>query len=75
MADDGSEIARERAIERLLEEEGPKLLAFAGRFCGSEREAEDLVQETFARAFRSWHQLEDKTSTRPWLYSIARHAC
>lgn len=68
-------IERERAIEQLLELEGPKLLAFAGRFCGSESEAEDLVQETFIRAFRSWNQLADKRNARAWLYSIARHAC
>ncbi len=66
---------RDREIERLLDEEGPKLLAFAGRFCGSESEAEDLLQETFSRAFRSWDQLDDKSKARPWLYSIARHAC
>lgn len=66
---------REREIERLLDAEGPKLLAFAGRFCGSESEAEDLLQETFSRAFKSWNQLDDKTNARPWLYSIARHAC
>jgi RNA polymerase sigma-70 factor (ECF subfamily) len=66
---------RERAIERLLDAEGPKLLAFAERFCGDGGEAEDLVQETFSRAFRSWDQLADPENPRPWLYSIARHAC
>ena len=75
MDTNGRKEHRDREIERLLDAEGPKLLAFAGRFCGSESEAEDLVQETFARAFRSWDQLDDKTNPRPWLYSIARHAC
>ena len=69
------EPSREREIERLLDVEGPKLLAFAGRFCGDPSEAEDLLQETFTRAYRSWEQLDDKTNARPWLYSIARHAC
>lgn len=66
---------RDREIERLLDTEGPKLLAFAGRFCGSESEAEDLLQETFARAYKSWDQLDDKANARPWLYSIARNTC
>jgi len=66
---------REREIEQLLDAEGPKLLAFAGRFCGSADEAEDLLQETFSKAWKSWYQLDDKTNARPWLYSIARHAC
>lgn len=66
---------RDREIERLITVEGPKLLAFAGRLCGNDVEAEDLLQETFSRAFRSWDQLDDKENPRPWLYSIARHAC
>jgi RNA polymerase sigma-70 factor (ECF subfamily) len=69
--DDG----REAAISGLLDAEGPRLLAFAQRHCSDAGEAEDLVQETFARAFRSWHQLADRGNARPWLYSIARHAC
>src|SRR5688572_937092 len=66
---------RESEIERLIEAEGPKLLAFAGRFCGSDSEAEDLVQETFSKAWRRWPQLDDPGNARPWLYSLARHAC
>lgn len=62
-------------LTRLVDAEGPKLLAFARRFCGNGAEAEDLVQETFVRALRSWSQLEDESQARAWLYSIARHAC
>lgn len=65
----------EAAFERLVDAEGGRLLAFARRFCGDGRDAEDLVQETFARAFRAWGQLEDPERARAWLYSIARRAC
>ncbi|GMU66842.1 MAG: hypothetical protein AMXMBFR36_31160 [Acidobacteriota bacterium] len=65
----------EAAFTRLVDAEGGRLLAFARRFCGDGRDAEDLVQETFARAFRNWSQLEDPEKARAWLYSIARRAC
>jgi RNA polymerase sigma-70 factor (ECF subfamily) len=35
--------------------------------------AEDLVQETFARAWRSWDSLEDRNAARGWLYTILRN--
>jgi RNA polymerase sigma-70 factor (ECF subfamily) len=35
--------------------------------------AEDLVQETFARAWSSWASLRDETAARSWLYTILRH--
>ena len=70
-----SDRARDRALESLLEREGPRLLAFARRSCGDGSDAEDIVQETFVRAVRSWHQLEDPGQARAWLYAIARRVC
>lgn len=35
--------------------------------------AEDLVQETFSRAWCSWDTLRDEASTKSWLYTILRH--
>lgn len=66
---------RHAAITRLVDREGARLLAFARRYCGDGSEAEDLVQETFAQAFRAWDQLDDPAAARAWLYSIARRAC
>jgi RNA polymerase sigma-70 factor (ECF subfamily) len=42
----------------------------ARRFVGSREEAEDLVQETYARAFRSWRSFTPGTNMRAWLLRI-----
>jgi len=69
--------ARDRDAEftRLVDAEGARLLAFGRRFCGDGSDAEDLVQETFAHAYRAFDQLEDPGHARAWLYTIARRAC
>ncbi|MDQ3120959.1 MAG: sigma-70 family RNA polymerase sigma factor [Actinomycetota bacterium] len=42
----------------------------ARRLVGSREEAEDLVQETYARAFRSWRSFTPGTNMRAWLLRI-----
>jgi RNA polymerase sigma-70 factor (ECF subfamily) len=42
----------------------------ARRLVPSREEAEDLVQETYARAFRSWRSFQPGTNLRAWLFRI-----
>ena len=46
---------------------------FALRLTGAPDAAEDLVQETFLRAFRSWDQYSPGTSCKSWLFTICRN--
>lgn len=47
---------------------------FALRLAGSPSEAEDLVQETYLRAWRAWEQYTPGTRAKSWLFTICRNA-
>jgi RNA polymerase sigma-70 factor (ECF subfamily) len=47
-----------------------ELLRVAIRLCGSVDAGEDLVQETYLQAWRSFHRFETGTNCRAWLYKI-----
>ena len=63
--------ARDRVrFEEEALELSDQVYGVARRLVGSREEAEDLVQETYARAFRSWRSFQPGTNLRAWLFRI-----
>jgi len=69
------ELTAEVAVPRLVERHGGQLYRLALRFCGTPADAEDLVQQTYLQAFRSWSQFRGDAEPTTWLYTIAARAC
>ncbi len=71
---DARRLAQEARDRVRFEEEAlglsDQVYRVARRLAGSREEAEDLVQQTYERAFRSWRQYTPGTNLRAWLLRI-----
>lgn len=73
---DASVVARARggdheAFQALVERHSRRLFRLAHRMTGNPHDAEDVVQETFIRAFRELGRFESRANVGTWLYRIA----
>jgi RNA polymerase sigma-70 factor (ECF subfamily) len=59
------------AYRVLVERHGRSLFRLAFRMTGNEQDAEDVVQESFLRAYRQLGKFDERASFGTWLYRIA----
>jgi RNA polymerase sigma-70 factor (ECF subfamily) len=76
---DAAEVARARAgdgdaFQALVERHGRTVFRLAYRMTGNEQDAEDVVQETFLKAYRRIGQFEDRAAFGSWLHRITANA-
>ncbi|MFI5610259.1 RNA polymerase subunit sigma-70 [Amycolatopsis sp. NPDC051903] len=65
----------QRAFAALVQRHRAELHLHCYRFTASTQDAEDLVQETFLRAWAKRASFQGRSTFRAWLYGIATHAC
>jgi len=75
-ANDRAAVAQVLAGDRdsfrvLVEQHSRAIFGLAFRMTGNEHDAEDIVQDTFLRAYRALHQFESRANFRTWLHRVA----
>ena len=70
-----SDELRRPIFEEIVRVEARRLFAVANGILRDPDEADDAVQETMLRAWRSWHQLRDEDRRRAWLTRICVNHC
>ena len=78
--DDAQLVARTRAgdpaaFEELVARHHAACLRYAAHLLGDRTEAEDVVQETWVRAYRSLGRYEERSQFRSWLFRILVNRC
>lgn len=59
------------AFGKLVEITSPRIYGLALRMMGNEQDAEDVLQETYLKAFKALPQFEQRSSVTTWLFRIA----
>jgi len=60
-----------RAFAELVESSSPKVYALGLRMLGNEQDAEDILQETYLKAYKALPNFEKRSSVSTWLFRIA----
>lgn len=74
-ADDLAGQPAETAIPQLMDAYADHIYGLGLRLCDDPDKAQDLVQETFLRALKSWSGFDGRSKPSTWLYTIASRAC
>jgi len=61
----------ERPFETIVETHHREILRYLLRVTGRSSDADDLLQETFLRAYRAWRTIGEDANVRAWLFAIA----
>lgn len=64
---------RDREFEAAVHAHSSDLFRYAYWLCRERGRAEDIVQESFTRAWRAWDSLRDRGALKSWLFSIVRN--